>query len=263
LSIGFNRLGQVNLKLGKTDVALAALDKAMKINEALAHADPDSTEASRDLAIDYFRLGNVNARTGQTAQAQQFFTKALALYESLARQSPDAQSRHDVTVAYNKLGDLSMALDQLQPALEWYGKSVKAATAAAAEFKSAPSKQDLSIACGNLGRASLLAGLNEQALTCFSQAMEIDHAAAKAAPHDASLQHDVVSDMNNVALAASQLGKHSEAAEYYRQALAELDRLQQAGLLLEDQKALPAKLRQKIDDESRKAAQTQPATAPR
>ncbi len=262
LSIGFNRLGQANLKLGKTDAALAALQKAMKIDEALAHADPNSAEASRDLAIVYFRLGSLSAKTKQTAQAQQFFTKALTIYESLARQSPDAQSQHDVTVTCNKLGNLSMEQDQLPSALEWYGKSVTVATAAAAKFTGAQSRQDLSIACGNLGRASLLSGLNQQALTCFTRVMEIDQAAAKASPKEASLQHDVISDINNVALAASQLGNHAQAAAYYRQALAQLDQLEKAGQLLEEEKPLQAKLRQKVEEESQKAAQTQPTTAP-
>jgi hypothetical protein len=71
----------------------------------------------------------------------------------------------------------------------------------------------------------------------------------------------VASDLSNAALAASQLGRHAEAAAYYRQALAQLDRLQQAGPLSEDQKAFLAKLRQKAEDESQKAAQTQPTTA--
>ena len=262
LGIGFNRLGGANLKAGNNDAALAAFTQAMKITEALAKADPDNAEAARDLAIAYFRLGRVNRQVGKPAEAKQLFVKALAVYESLAGKSEDAPSQHDLTTVCNKLGELSVEMEDLKGALEWYGKSVKVAAGAAAKFDNAASKQDLAIAYSGLGRASLLAGQNEQALANFRQALELDQAGAKAAPQDASLQHDLVCAVSNTAAAASYAGQHAVAAAYYRQAVAELDRLQQAKLLLEDQKDLAAKLKQKADDESQKAAQTQSTTAP-
>ena len=82
----------------------------MEIFEALASADPNDTQARRDLSVSYNKLGDVHLQARRTDKALQAYQKCLELREALAKADPnDAQARRDLSVSYNKLGDVHLS----------------------------------------------------------------------------------------------------------------------------------------------------------
>jgi hypothetical protein len=53
LSVSYNKLGDVNLSLGNTQVALDAYQKSLEVAKTLAANDPQSAQAQRDLSVSY------------------------------------------------------------------------------------------------------------------------------------------------------------------------------------------------------------------
>jgi tetratricopeptide (TPR) repeat protein len=78
--------------------------RSMEIFQALAQADPNRSQAKRDLSISYERLGDVHLKLGATDKALQAYQKGLGLSEALAQTDPNnAQAKRDLAFSYNEL----------------------------------------------------------------------------------------------------------------------------------------------------------------
>jgi tetratricopeptide (TPR) repeat protein len=89
--VSYSYLGNVNLSLGNTQVALDAYQKYNEIAKTLAANDPQSAQAQRDLAASYSYLGNVNLSLGNTQVALDAYQKSLE--KTLDTPNPLAVSR--------------------------------------------------------------------------------------------------------------------------------------------------------------------------
>ena len=58
LSVSYNRLGDIELRLGNTDAALAHYDNALTGALKLVELDPNNSEFQRDLSVSYDKLGD-------------------------------------------------------------------------------------------------------------------------------------------------------------------------------------------------------------
>ncbi len=125
-NLGF--MGDVWLRLGKTDEALTAYQKSLVIRERLAAQDPNSAQAQRDVSISYNKLGNIYLAQGQTESALTAYQKSLVIRERLAAQDPNsAQAQRDLTMSYAKLGVTQRALKDKKQALQYFEQALKIA----------------------------------------------------------------------------------------------------------------------------------------
>ncbi len=72
-------MGNLRLRLGKTEAALAAYEASMNILQRLAELDPQNSEFQRDLWVSRFNLGNVHEQLKITDVALGHFQEARRL----------------------------------------------------------------------------------------------------------------------------------------------------------------------------------------
>jgi pentatricopeptide repeat protein len=96
LSLSYNKLGDVHLKLGSTDKALDYDRKGLELSEALAKADPNDAQANRDLSVSYGKLVDAHLQLGSTDKALELYRKHLELSEALAMAEPATASRRQL-----------------------------------------------------------------------------------------------------------------------------------------------------------------------
>ncbi len=222
LSISYNRLGDVHLKLGATDKALQAYQKGLGLSEALAQADPNDAQAKRDLSISYNKLGNVHLQLGATDKALQAYQKDLEVSEALAQADPnDAQAKRDLSVSYDKLGDVHLKLGATDKALQAYQKSLGLRQALAqADPNDAQAKRDLSVSYNKLGDVHLQLGATDKALQSHQKSLELRQALAQADPNNAQAKRDLSYSLSKIAQALEQSNDLIRAREWNENRLA-------------------------------------------
>ncbi len=197
-------------------------DRAMKILEALANADPKDAQARRDLFVSYSRLGDVYLRLGDTDKALQHYRKGLELREALNRADPnDAQARRDVFVSYNNLGHVYLRLDDADKALQHYRKGLELCEALnTADPNDAEARRDLSVSYNNLGDVYLRLGATDKALLHYRKGLELCEALAKADPNDAQAASDLSFSYSRMAKAHEKAGDLARARDWDEKMLA-------------------------------------------
>jgi len=74
----------LSLKGGDLKAAREYFAQSLNLREQLAHQDPGSAQARRDLAVSYSCLGNVSLQVGDLKASREYFAQALNLTEQLA-----------------------------------------------------------------------------------------------------------------------------------------------------------------------------------
>jgi serine/threonine-protein kinase len=222
LSVTYDKLGDVHLRLGATDQALRAYQKGLELREALAKADPRDAQARRDLSISYDRLGNVHLQLGATDQALRAYQKGLELREALAKADPhDAQAKRDLSISYEKLGDMHLKLGATDQALHYFQKGLELSEALAkADPHDAQVRRDLSVSYNKLGDVHLKLGATDQALRAYQKGLELSEALAKADPANVQAQQDLSRSFYAMAQAHERARNFVKARPWYEKMLA-------------------------------------------
>ncbi len=94
--------------------ALEHLKGSLELREELYRAEPQSSDAGRELSITMEKVADLLARFGDKADAEKtltLFTRSLEIREGLMRQFPfSGQTARDLSVGLNKLGDFLLVL---------------------------------------------------------------------------------------------------------------------------------------------------------
>lgn len=193
LSNSFNKLGNVFLKLGRTNDALTQFQDGLKINRVEAEADPDDARKQRDLSVSYSRLGGVFLRLGRTTEALRLFEADLKISRVLAEADPDdAEKQRDLSVSYNKLGDVYLTLGRTEDALKQFQDGLKIRRVLAeADTDDAEKQRDLAFSFLRLGGLFLTLGRTDDALTQFQNGLQIRRVLAGADPNEAQKQREL------------------------------------------------------------------------
>src|SRR5205085_2067016 len=97
LSISYNKLGDVHLKLGATDQALRAYQKGLELREALAKADPANVQAQQDLSRSFYNMAQAHERANNPVRALPWYEKRLGVDRELSQRFPQgAAARREV-----------------------------------------------------------------------------------------------------------------------------------------------------------------------
>lgn len=85
----------------------------------IAHDNPTSAQAQRDVSVSLNQLGNVAVQAGDLADAKARFEECLALRRKLAHDNPtSAEAQRDVVVSLGKLGKTTQDRKLLREALD-------------------------------------------------------------------------------------------------------------------------------------------------
>ena len=106
LAIAYEKLGNVQLALGRTAAAEASYRGALGEFERLAKADPSNVVAARSVAISREKVAGTLAAQGHQASAVSVLESALLTHQRLATLDPaNAQARCDVARLQEMIGD--------------------------------------------------------------------------------------------------------------------------------------------------------------
>jgi serine/threonine-protein kinase len=132
LSVCYNDLGNLNLRLNKLGAALEFLHKDLSISKKLAEAAPQNADAQRDLAITYRSLGETYFTQKASDRAVKHYEEALTISQRLAVEYPkDGQFQCDLSVTYYALGSIHFQAGQYEEALTRYTQDLKVSRALA------------------------------------------------------------------------------------------------------------------------------------
>ncbi len=231
LSISFNKLGGVLLKLGRTDDALTQFQHAMKIRRVLAEADPNDFQKQRDLSISFNRLGDLFLKLSLTDDALAQFQNALKISRVLAEADPNnSQNQRNLSIAFERLGDVFLKLGRTDDALTQFQHAMKIRRVLAeADLNDAQNQRDLSIAFNRLGDVFLTLGRTEDALAQFEADLKISRMLAEADPNNAQNQRDLSISFERLGGVFLKLGRTDDALTRFqhgfeiRRVLAEAD----------------------------------------
>jgi tetratricopeptide (TPR) repeat protein len=176
LSVSYNKLGDVQLRLGATDKALELYQKGLEVRVAVAQADPNNAQAQSDLAYSYRKLGEAYQNARDLGQARTHFERALDVDTKRTLRLPrDARARRTLAVDCESLAMLSFTTLDWERAAEFAEQAVANAHAAhRIEGDDVRDGWDYSIDFRLLGAAQAKAGRLKEAWQSLEAAIEAD-----------------------------------------------------------------------------------------
>jgi len=111
LSIGFEKLGDMQRVANDREAALGFYQKALAVRDRLVTAHPTNARYLRDLSVSYGKVGDLLSSSGQTREALPQYHHCLRIRESLARVDPkDAQAQLDLAGIQGAIGQAHFSL---------------------------------------------------------------------------------------------------------------------------------------------------------
>jgi tetratricopeptide (TPR) repeat protein/nucleoside phosphorylase len=200
-----NNLGNRYSELGRREEALAATQRAVKIDEELADKRPDAFLPN--LAMSLSNLGNRYSELGRREEALLAIEQALKRNEELAVKRPDA-FLPNLALSLNNLGAMYSELGRREEALAATQRAVEIREELAAKRPDA-FLPNLAVSLNNLGGRYNELGRREEALAATQRAVKLYEELAAKRP-DAFLP-DLARSLNNLGVIHSGLERREEA----------------------------------------------------
>ena len=189
------KLGDLHAHLGAVDTALVYLDRARRLFQQNAEADPDNPDRIVALAIEHLKLGDYTGNpnypnAGRPAEALAHYQTTLTLLDRVRRQdTTNVRVTRFVGLAYERLGTTYALQDDLRSARAAYEESRAIRDRLHAAF---PDDQefyrDAAIAHEKLGLTYQTEGQLAEAQTQLEAAYAGFEALARANPEDVNAQ---------------------------------------------------------------------------
>jgi eukaryotic-like serine/threonine-protein kinase len=227
LAAAYDRLGNVlgrpyAANLGDGAGAMDSFQKALRIRQALAAADPHSVQVRRELAHAHRRIGWQLTGTRDFEKGRDHFRQAIAIFTQLVAEDPrDLDSRMGLAGAYNEFGSLLEDRGDLRGALENERRALVLLEEAPAEARDNPRlRRTLSITHDYMGRALFLSGDVGAALQSNAKALELRAALVSQDPTNATFRRMLAISYQNDGDFRDHLGDSRGAVESFRRKLA-------------------------------------------
>jgi serine/threonine protein kinase/predicted negative regulator of RcsB-dependent stress response len=206
---------------GGTEEARQQYQSAHEIAFKLAHNDPHSADAQRDLSASYNKLGDVNLQLGDTAAARDTYQKGLEISQKLAQDDPRiAQAQRDLAVSYERMGDVNLQLGNAPGARDAYQKDLEIHQKLAQDDRhSAEAQRNLSISYSKLGNVNLQLGDTAAARDAYQKDFEISKKLAQDDPGNAQAQIELSASYNMLGDVNLQLGNVAAARDAFQKFL--------------------------------------------
>ena len=188
-AITIGLIGNCYKKFGEHQKALEYLQRALAMKREIG----DRLEEGKTLS----HLGLLYWDMSQYPQAIEHLTKAIAIGHELGDRVLEASARNNLGLVYDELGDYRKSLDEYNRALELY--------------KGTDFERGVSDTIGNIGGKHLLLGEYAEALRYYQQSLAIDERL--------KLKPAITVDLENIALCYIGLGRAQEAIPVLDRAL--------------------------------------------
>ena len=188
-AITIGLIGNCYKQFGEHQKALDYLQRALAMKRELG----DRVEEGRTLS----HLGLLYWNMSQYPQAIEHLNKAIAIGQELGNRILEASARNNLGLVYDELGDYRKSLDEYNRALELYQGT---------DFE-----RGVSDAIGNIGGKHLLLGEYAEALRYYQQSLAIDERL--------KLKPAITVDLEDIALCYVGLGRAQDAIQTLDRAL--------------------------------------------
>ena len=208
--------------LGRSQRALDASYKFLKINQFLAERDPQAADSQVRLSDSHTRIGGLLEIQGNLGGALDHVLKGLTFIERLATQDPQNVEWQDrLSVSYNRIGDIVLLQGDLTGALERFRKALDIrAHLAAQDPQNTGWQRGLAVSYGRIGDILNSEGNLEDALKEFRKALAIKELFAAQEPQNADLQFGLSGSYVSIGGILERQGDSEGALEEFRKALA-------------------------------------------
>ncbi len=103
------KVGDLRLRRGEADAALAAYEEGLQIRRALLEVAPENTLFQRDVSVSLDRIGDLRLRRGELEAALAAYEEGLAIARALLEVAPEnTLFQRDVSVSLDRIGDLRL-----------------------------------------------------------------------------------------------------------------------------------------------------------
>lgn len=188
-AITIGLIGNCYKRLGDFPKALEHLQRALAMKRELGDR-PEEGKTLSHLGLLYWEMSRYPA-------AIEHFNKAIAIGQELGDRILEASARNNLGLVYDERGNYRQSLDEYNRALELY--------------KGTNFERGISDTIGNIGGKHLLLGEYAQALTYYQQSLAIDERL--------NLKPAITVDLENIALCYVGLGRAQEAIQILDRAL--------------------------------------------
>jgi serine/threonine protein kinase len=226
LASAYDRIGDVIggaylASLGDRAGGMDSYQKALRIREALAAANPKDMQRRRDLAENYRRIGWQLRDTDQETHGVEHLRKSLMLYKNLTTEQPESAELQDevaytcnlVGLVLQDLGDSKNALDQHRQALALRQKLVSENPG---ERKY---RRGLAATYGDMGSALLMGGDAAAAHATVRQALTLEEALVAEEPTNAYYRRILALCYGDDGRYLDKLGDKQGALESFRKSI--------------------------------------------
>ena len=195
--------------------------RAHDIAQQLAAANPNDTDAQRDLSFSFDKLGDVFRTLGRTDDALTQFQDGLKIRRVLAEADPnDAQKQRDLSTALERIGMVFEQQGATTKALEQYEQMFRIKKRLANDDPNdAIAQRELGVTYSHLGDVFLKLGRTADALTQFQDQMKIRRVLAEADPNDAQKQRDLSISFGRLGEVFLTLGRTADALTQFQDGL--------------------------------------------
>jgi len=217
LSNSLTRLGDLAIRIGQNDAALAAYSAGLEISRRLHATAPDNLAWQRDLAVNLAKLGDVLRRQGDLAGALSAYEESLDLRRGLAAAEPNSvRYQNDIAWALDRLGDLKLERGFASDAL---GDFVQALAIRRAllllDTANSDLQRDLASSLARTGDALRRLNNAPAAEAAYVESLAIRRALSATDPANLLWQQELAHSLQRVGDSRQQAGDGPRAAEYY------------------------------------------------
>jgi serine/threonine protein kinase/tetratricopeptide (TPR) repeat protein len=224
----FERMGDIQRKLGNVKEANTEYRRALAILEPLHAGQPDDGEVRRALALTQTRLGDLMLRRGQNDQAEPLYHQALGLQEvQAAAPNSTTEDRWLLGRTLKSQADLLRLKGDFTGARSVYQRAIS--TLEKATAKPAPSDISNDLALAENAQGQLLLDLNEKKLAedQFRGALALLGPLVAEYPTVPRFRESLATTSNSLGLIEERDGRSADCEVHYRRELAEEERLAQ------------------------------------
>lgn len=207
--------------MGQLDEALTVFQKALEIDERLAHANPAVTTYQDGLAGSYNNIGIVHRLSGNLSEALTAYQSALEIEERLARENP-AVTKHQIALAggYSSVGRLYLETDKPDEARAAYQTALEIEERLARKY---PAVIDYSVdlAGSYINQGNLVRGTGnpEEALSWYRRAIDKLEGLQQPVAQDTTAQLFLCKAHWDLAETFDRLQRHAEAVDEWKRAM--------------------------------------------
>ncbi len=225
--------------LDRTGDSLAHYRSALAVAEENAASDPKSYRAQRDLMINLNRLGDVLHKMDQKQEALATFRRANGIVTKLEAADHRPALQRDLAISFDRVGQEMVALGDRNGGVEQIRLGLAIREKLASDPKNTGAQRDLMLSRTTLAEILSDLGKHDEAIEQARRGLLTASALAAADPADAMSHREVAVTCDKLARAYSMRAesRHSsadwtEAADYYRKAIAALDQASSHGAAL-------------------------------